>query len=611
MDDAEFIFENSTFPLNDQLLALADFGDISASQWNEPFEEDKKVFSCLECNIKFTLKFNLMRHQRTKHGDSKKYPCPSCTKTFARPDYVTAHLKTHKKRKLNEQTNTEPAKRFRTNSVPGPSSINGLAKPRTSSTTNDPVSVPSPSFQTNYPAPVAQSSQIRQSSSTRSAFKNRMQDIQLLNTEGYKDIKEFLASKKENFENIVSSQGFDLKVNCRLICQYQKVGHAGVMSEEKCFKTRNAIVLQTTDISNLYSEKTAKILREVDEFEGKESGWTLEEIKELEIRLNKFNPLRGTSYIELPEVIKNKQAIINVQNYRDNRCFMWAVLSALYPVTEHAYRTQNYEAYIDKLDFTGMEFPFKLQDIPKFEKLNSGISINVYGLTEDNKVFPLVITSVEKDRHVDLLYLKNETNAHYAWIKDLSRLVSRQCSKHKEKHFICRRCLQFFNLQSNLERHILSCSQHEAVRVIMPEDKWLYFKNMKHTMRVPFVMYCDFECLTTPISSCQPNSQTSFTMAYQNHEPISFCYYIASSTGFYKPPYVYRGPNAAQVFVERLKVEAKEIQEIYKKPVPMLKLTKEELQYFEAATTCYMCKQNFTEQNYKVNILNQCLIYFS
>ena len=36
--------------------------------------------------------------------------------------------------------------------------------------------------------------------------------------------------------------------------------------------------------------------------------------------INKYAPLRGATYIDLPEYFKNKKCIINVQN-KDNRCF--------------------------------------------------------------------------------------------------------------------------------------------------------------------------------------------------------------------------------------------------------------------------------------------------
>ena len=33
----------------------------------------------------------------------------------------------------------------------------------------------------------------------------------------------------------------------------------------------------------------------------------------------------------------------------------------------------------------------------------------------------------------------------------------------------------------------------------------IYFKNYKHSLRVPFVIYADFECLLRNIDTCQPD----------------------------------------------------------------------------------------------------------
>lgn len=93
----------------------------------------------------------------------------------------------------------------------------------------------------------------------------------------------------------------------------------------------------------------------------------------------------------------------------------------------------------------------------------------------------------------------------------------------------------------------------------MPTDRWLSFKNVKHTQSVPFVIYADFECLTKPIDSCEPNPDVSYTEMYQKHEPISFCYYVCYMDGFYKPPFFDRGSDAAKIFMEKIRGEAEEI----------------------------------------------------
>ena len=45
-------------------------------------------------------------------------------------------------------------------------------------------------------------------------------------------------------------------------------------------------------------------------------------------------------------------------------------------------------------------------------------------------------------------------------------------------------------------------------------------------MKVPFVVYADFEAFTEEISSCEPNDKKRFTKQYQKHKPSGFCYKI-------------------------------------------------------------------------------------
>lgn len=96
------------------------------------------------------------------------------------------------------------------------------------------------------------------------------------------------------------------------------------------------------------------------------------------IYINKYAPLSGSSYIDLPIEIKRKQACVNVKN-RDDACFAWAVTSALYPARRNSDRVSSYPHYKNVLNLNGITLPIKRPDIIKFEVLND-MSINVYVL---------------------------------------------------------------------------------------------------------------------------------------------------------------------------------------------------------------------------------------
>jgi len=76
-----------------------------------------------------------------------------------------------------------------------------------------------------------------------------------------------------------------------------------------------------------------------------------------------------------------------------------------------------------------------LNQIKKLENLNN-ISINLYNIKNKKEIIPLRLTEKKMDKHVNLLYVQNDDEVRpFAWIKDLSRLVSSQLKKEHRKYF--------------------------------------------------------------------------------------------------------------------------------------------------------------------------------
>lgn len=139
-------------------------------------------------------------------------------------------------------------------------------------------------------------------------------------------------------------------------------------------------------------------------------------------------------------------------------------------------------------------------------------------------MYPLLTTDEEKEQHVDLLYLKDEKNSHYCLIKNLSRLVGAQKSKHSHSIHLCRRCLSHFGTEDLLKTHRDYCKQHEAVKIIMPkEGETIKFKDFNRSMKVPFVVYADFECMLTPVESNNSDQvKMSYTKSTKNMKLLAF-----------------------------------------------------------------------------------------
>lgn len=150
-------------------------------------------------------------------------------------------------------------------------------------------------------------------------------------------------------------------------------------------------------------------------------------------------------WVKTPRYIRNKGAVINVQS-NDNACFAWAVVAALYPVDSgNAHRCSQYPHYLTKLNLNGIEFPVTLKQISRFERLNA---INVFTTrvkrnNNDMEILPLRLTEDKKDRHVNLLYFQKTQGdtsvGHFAWIRNMSRLLGTQMSRDARVKHICDR----------------------------------------------------------------------------------------------------------------------------------------------------------------------------
>jgi hypothetical protein len=207
----------------------------------------------------------------------------------------------------------------------------------------------------------------------------------------------------------------------------------------KTIATKNRELFPTSDLHEWYTKYVVNaILVSLEEFQERDSGWALSRILDLTVNINKFNPLHAGCHINLPQKIMIKRAVVNVQS-KDNACFAWAVVAALHPATKNSAKTIEYLHYSTVLNLCGIEFPITHPQIAKFERQNA-ISVNVF-TTEGDSIVPLHLTNDKREKHVNLLYISDPRNneAHFTCIRDLSRLVSSQLSKHNCKTYICDR----------------------------------------------------------------------------------------------------------------------------------------------------------------------------
>ena len=322
----------------------------------------------------------------------------------------------------------------------------------------------------------------------------------------------------------------------------------------------------------------------------------------LEIHTAKFRPLKGSSYLPLPDWLKNKKAIINMKN-KDDKCFIWSILRHLYPKKKDPEYIGDLKVYEKTLNTKGLVFPMQLKDIYKFEKLNPSLpGINVFSYNENNNIYPLRLAERDCRCTIDLFFHTEDSISHYSLIKNFSCLIRSQIrgTSHYPL-FVCKRCLSDFSVENKLEEHIKYCTNRAAVVKMPPKDTYLYFKNYYKKLPIPFVVYADFECFTKPMNSCSPNPKDSYNYNYQKHEPSGFCFYIKGIVDKKIKPIIYtktkEDDQVSKVFVEKLKEVTEGIyNDFYRRPKP-LRLTREEEKLFEKAVNCHICSREIREDD--------------
>ena len=298
-----------------------------------------------------------------------------------------------------------------------------------------------------------------------SVFQGRIRTGTIVNLV-HKDLISFLNDAKttstKRLTNALRNHG-NLKVNVVLACKFSIMKNGELIEETKFFNTRNERILPATDIPQWFNENVIdRLLIKVEDFQERDSGWTMREILNLVVNMNRYDPIRGgfSTFVELPVDVQEKKAVVNIKN-RDEFCFLWAVTAALNLAKDHVDRPSSYPHYSSVLKYEGINFPIALKDVSKFEKLNN-LSINVYGIEKSKKnceIVPLYSSVNKSDKsRIHLFMIESDTGMqvhneenyqaiyHFPWIRNLSRLLSAQVTNYNQHTWIRDNCLNHFKL---------------------------------------------------------------------------------------------------------------------------------------------------------------------
>ncbi|KAK3801763.1 hypothetical protein RRG08_043778 [Elysia crispata] len=354
---------------------------------------------------------------------------------------------------------------------------------------------------------------------------------------------------------------------------------------EPVLRHRQEAVLNENEITTALEETFPRLQETLEKLTQRGSGWMVVQVRKLWLDIARYQPLRGGSYIPLPKKLQDKKAVVNVKNM-DYHCLRWALRSALFQAAENPHRPANYPT-ADGLDLTGIDAPTPISQIGKVERQND-LAINVFGW--DKGVIVHHISKQPEDiPRINLLLIEKAGKFHYTWVKNLNRLLYDQ-NKHREQKHFCERCLHGYKREDLLEAHRPECKGigQTAVRVEMPQEGKLTFQNHHKQLPAPYVIYADFEALTTKVEGPELDPTKSNTQKTQHHEACSYCYVVVRCDGKTEAPAQYRGPNAAEHFLRALQEEERGIQKVLAKP-QAIRMTRADWESHRTASRCHVC----------------------
>ena len=286
-----------------------------------------------------------------------------------------------------------PPIEFRDKPVPAPRTIKPFAAPRTIK----PVAAP----RTKKPVPAPRI----KIELTAKALKDYTKSYQI-SIENNKDpliqLKRTRKAVAYHITSVLTSMK-GLKFAETLIVTFEKkIGREERLFKTAYFNSQQQTITNETQIELALSLSKQEILNKIAQWISEGSGWIVQSVDNHYINIVKYEPMRGSSYIKLPQELRNSaKGLVNLKN-EDNECFRWCHIRHLNPQAKYPQRIKKSDkAFIQNLDYSGIEFPVTTKQYNKIEKQNE-ININVFGY-EDKQPYPIYVSKENYEDHMNLL----------------------------------------------------------------------------------------------------------------------------------------------------------------------------------------------------------------
>ena len=207
--------------------------------------------------------------------------------------------------------------------------------------------------------------------------------------------------------------------------------------------------------------------------------------------------------------------------------------------------------------------------------------------------------NLTREKQVILLMISNGENWHYIVVKSLAGLLKGITSSHNED-FYCLNCFCTYATKNKLEEHKRICKNNKYCHVEMPneENKIIKYNQGEKSIKSPFIIYADLECLLKKMNTCYIKPEESSTTEINKHTPSGYSLFTHCSFDKAKNKLdYYKGKDCMKKFCKGLREHAIKIINYEKKK--MIPLTIKEEIYHNKQKICYICKKEFDRNDKK------------
>ena len=182
---------------------------------------------------------------------------------------------------------------------------------------------------------------------------------------------------------------------------------------------------------------------------------------------------------------------------------------------------------------------------------------------------------------------------YYLEVNNLSKLLRGITSNHHDG-FYCLNCFHSYRTKNKLEAHKKICENRDYCHVEMPikVNNTIKYNHGEKSIKIPFTIYADLECLLEKLSTCQNDPNKSSTTKINKHTPSGYSIFTNCSFDESKNKIsYYRGDDCMKKFCKDLREHSTKIINYEKKK--MISLTMEEKIHYNKQKVCFICKKAF------------------